>query len=129
MQAILPGSIAEKLKEGPAYIAERYDGATVLFADLVGFTPLAASMEPERVVAMLNELFRRLWGDTVNVAARMESHGKPGEVQVSESAFRELAPDFELEERGMVEVKGRGPMPTWFLRTRRAGTGSAVSAE
>ena len=56
-----------------------------------------------------------LWGDTVNTAARMESHGLPGEIQVSQAVQSRLPPSFQLRERGLIEVKGKGPMPTWFL--------------
>jgi class 3 adenylate cyclase len=57
-----------------------------------------------------------LWGDTVNTAARMEAHGVPGEIQVSESTWRLLAGRCRFQERGMIEIKGKGPMPTWFLK-------------
>ncbi len=57
-----------------------------------------------------------LWGDTVNVAARMESTGQPGKVQVS-AATRDLIADiFRIELRGEVEVKGKGKMTTYFLQ-------------
>jgi class 3 adenylate cyclase len=56
-----------------------------------------------------------LWGDTVNTAARMESHGVAGEIQVSEATYRKLAGRYRFEERGMIEVKGKGPMAAWLL--------------
>lgn len=56
-----------------------------------------------------------LWGDAVNIASRMESTGETGRVQVSENTARLLPPSFELEERGMVEVKGAGSMLTYFV--------------
>ena len=59
-----------------------------------------------------------LWGDTVNTASRMESHGVPGEIQVTERVVAALADGYVLEPRGSVEIKGKGPMPTWFLRGR-----------
>jgi class 3 adenylate cyclase len=56
-----------------------------------------------------------LWGDTVNTASRMESHGEVGRIHVSD-AFRTAAGDaFHFEDRGMVDVKGKGPMRTWWL--------------
>ena len=56
-----------------------------------------------------------VWGDAVNVAARMESHGVPGRIQVSE-AFRELTRDaFAFEERGALAIKGIGEVKTYFL--------------
>jgi class 3 adenylate cyclase len=50
----------------------------------------------------------------------MESHGLPGSVQVSESTRVLLKDEFDLEERGTIEVKGKGPMRTWLVRGRRA---------
>ena len=54
---VLPGSVAERLKAGETTIADAYDDATVLFADLVGFTPLAASLSPAETVGLLDRLF------------------------------------------------------------------------
>ncbi|HEX2029225.1 MAG TPA: adenylate/guanylate cyclase domain-containing protein, partial [Nitriliruptorales bacterium] len=59
-----------------------------------------------------------LWGDTVNTASRMESHGEPGRIQVTESVVTHLAGRYIFEERGVVDVKGKGPMRTWFLTER-----------
>jgi guanylate cyclase len=56
-----------------------------------------------------------LWGDTVNAASRMESHGIPGSIQVTERACTRLVHAFEFEERGVIEVKGKGPMRTYVL--------------
>lgn len=56
-----------------------------------------------------------LWGDTVNTASRMESHGVPGRVQVTERVRDRLCDRYLFEPRGTVDVKGKGPMPTWFL--------------
>lgn len=60
-----------------------------------------------------------LWGDAVNVASRMESHGMAGRIQLSESTHRRLADRYVTEERGVVDIKGKGPMPTWWLVGRR----------
>ena len=62
-----------------------------------------------------------VWGDTVNMASRMESLGVPGRVQVTGAMAERLRGSFELEERGPIEVKGKGPTPTWFLVGRREG--------
>ncbi|WP_017304599.1 adenylate/guanylate cyclase domain-containing protein [Spirulina subsalsa] len=59
-----------------------------------------------------------LWGDTVNVAARMESHGEPGKIQVTEATYERLKGKYELEERGMIALKGRGEMLTYWLNSR-----------
>jgi class 3 adenylate cyclase len=61
-----------------------------------------------------------VWGDTVNTASRMESTGIPGRIQVTRETYERLAPEFELERRGIVDVKGKGPIETWFLLGRRA---------
>jgi adenylate cyclase len=196
---ILPVSIAKRLEDRPGIIADRFDDASILFADIVGFTPLAERTDPQELVAMLDAVFsalddlvvkhglekiktigdaymvasgvpetrpehtralatfalealevveRRfsdtdpvvqlrvglhrgpvvagvigkkrllydLWGDTVNTAARMESHGLPGTIQVSAAAREVLAGHFELEARGAVAIKGKGTMDTWLLR-------------
>jgi len=190
---VLPEPIAERLKAGESPIADRASDVGVLFADLVGFTPLSETMPPEELVEVLDEVFtlfdglvaehglekiktigdaymvasgllgegsghaedlamvalemqaaiaRRpplevrigmdigpvvagvighqkfiydLWGDTVNTAGRMESHGVPGAIQVTERAFLRLATAFAFEARGIIEVKGKGPMQTYFL--------------
>ena len=56
-----------------------------------------------------------LWGDTVNTASRMESHGIPGTIQVTERAHARLASAFEFEDRGSIEIKGKGPLRTYLL--------------
>ena len=61
-----------------------------------------------------------LWGDPVNTASRMESHGRPGTIQVTDRVRRRLPRDFILEPRGTVEVKGKGRMSTWLLVGRSA---------
>jgi class 3 adenylate cyclase len=61
-----------------------------------------------------------LWGDTVNTASRMESHGVPGAVQVDD-VTRQLAGDsFEFDDRGMLTIKGKGPMRAWLVTARSA---------
>ncbi|MBI2568411.1 MAG: hypothetical protein HYV63_15420 [Candidatus Schekmanbacteria bacterium] len=61
-----------------------------------------------------------LWGDTVNTASRMESHGCPGELHVTAATYELLRRDYDCIERGVVEVKGKGPMRTYLVRGRRA---------
>jgi class 3 adenylate cyclase len=60
-----------------------------------------------------------LWGDTVNTASRMESSGLPDRIQVTEATHQALAPVFDFEPRGEVEVKGKGRLLTWFLLGRK----------
>ena len=202
---VLPASIADRLKRSPGVIAEGHEQVTVLFADIVDFTPFAERTAPERVVGVLDEVFSAfdalaerhgvekiktagdaymaasglpvarpdhaeamadmaldvrdafaglcvslgldlairiglasgpvvagvigrhkftydLWGETVNTASRMESHGVPGRIQVTEATFERLRAAYELEERGEIEVKGAGRRRTWFLEGRRGGT-------
>jgi adenylate cyclase len=59
-----------------------------------------------------------VWGDTVNTASRMESHGVPDRIQVTAPVRERLAGRYLFEERGTIEVKGKGPMQTWFLLGR-----------
>jgi len=56
-----------------------------------------------------------LWGDTVNVASRMESHGIAGAIQLTEATRRLLDGKYRLHSRGVIEVKGKGEMETWLL--------------
>lgn len=58
-----------------------------------------------------------LWGDTVNVASRMESSGQPGRIHISEQTEAQLRGRFPLEDRGFVECKGLGPVKTFFLNS------------
>jgi adenylate cyclase len=205
---ILPSSIADRLKD-PArnIIADKYDDASVLFADIAGFTERASDMPPEQLIRFLNRLYsdfdalvdkhglekikvsgdsymvvsgvphpradhvqalasfaldmaeaasllrdsrgnplplriglasgpvvagvvgsRRffydVWGDAVNVASRMESTDSVGRIQVPESVYQRLRGDFVLQERGVVDVKGKGPMRTWYLVGRKSDTAS-----
>ena len=63
-----------------------------------------------------------VWGDTVNMASRMESLGVPGRVQVTHAMADRLGGSFELEARGLIEVKGKGPTPTYFVLRRTDGS-------
>jgi hypothetical protein len=67
-----------------------------------------------------------LWGDVVNTASRMESHGKPGRIQVADAIQQRLGQPFELEKRGVTDVKGKGEIHTWFLNGRNGRNGQAV---
>jgi class 3 adenylate cyclase len=59
-----------------------------------------------------------LWGDAVNTASRMESHGVPGSIQVAEATYEILKDKYAFEERGVIDVKGKGPMKAWLLKAR-----------
>jgi adenylate cyclase len=195
---ILPKEIAAILKNESRTIANQYDEASVLFADMVGFTPLSAQLPPVEVVELLNEIFsffdslldkydvekirtigdsymvasgvprgrpdhaqtlvrmalemrdyisthsfhngqrvnfrigvnsgsmiagvigRRkfvydVWGDAVNIASRMESHGLGGAVQITQATYALIKDEFVCEPRGTVTVKGKGEMEVWLV--------------
>jgi len=67
-----------------------------------------------------------LWGDAVNTASRMESHGTPGRIQITRATYELLGDEFEFESRGTIMVKGKGDMEAWYvlgLRPSRAARG------
>jgi len=195
---ILPREIAAILKNESRTIADHYNEASVLFADMVGFTPLSAQLPPVEMVELLNEVFsffdslldkyevekirtigdsymvasgvprgradhaqalvrmalemrdyisthtfhnghklsfriginsgsmiagvigRRkfvydVWGDAVNVASRMESHGLGGAIQITRATYELIRDEFVCEARGTVDVKGKGEMEVWLV--------------
>src|SRR5690606_17311919 len=57
-----------------------------------------------------------VWGDTVNTASRMESHGLPGEINVTEAVYERLRDRYVFESRGTVQLTGKGPMRAYLLR-------------
>lgn len=195
---ILPASIADRLKQNPQTIADKYEEVTILFADIVDSTRLAAEADPVDVVKVLNEIFGDfdklaekyklekiktigdaymvaaglpefradhieaimlcaiemlnvikkhtawngepiklrigintgpvvagvigtkkfiydLWGDTVNVASRMESNGLTNSIHVTESVRQALSSYYKFEAREPIFVKGKGQMSTYVL--------------
>ena len=70
-----------------------------------------------------NKFIYDLWGDTVNTASRMESHGVPGEIHVTDATRQALGDGWVLDERGVTEIKGKGPMRTWWLKGPAASAG------
>lgn len=203
---VLPKKIAPILKANGQTIADYYESASVLFADIVGSTPLFADMEPAEAVDWLNEIFSMfdelvdkyqlekirtigdnymvasgvpttrpdhaqalvhlaldmlaglerlparngkrinfrlginsgplvagvigktkfhydLWGDAVNTASRMESHGEAGQLHITQATFELLQDEFECVSRGTIDIKGKGEMTTYFvLRWRDEAT-------
>lgn len=71
------------------------------------------------------KFFYDVWGDAVNVAARMETTGVAGRIHVSPETFERLHEGFELERRGEVDIKGKGKMQTWFLLHRKTPVSTA----
>jgi guanylate cyclase len=201
LRNILPDQIAGRLKTDRAMIADDYESASVLFADIAGFTPMSAGMTPTELVGLLNTIFTDfdefvresglekiktvgdaymvaagvptarpdhahaiadlalrfrdhvaanrfdgheidlriginsgpivagvvgtykfaydLWGDVVNTASRMESGGVPGAIQITDATFELIGDAFVCEPRGVISVKGKGDMNTYFLVGRR----------
>ncbi len=202
---ILPAAIVENLKKGQGAAADRFDSATVLFADIVGFTSLAARISPLELVNLLNKIFSKfdqltekhdlekiktsgdaymvaggvpvpradhaeaiadmaldmqeaiadfqtdtgepfqirigintgpvvagvigtkkfiydLWGDTVNVASRMEAQGLPGYIQVTTAIYELLKDRYLFEERGAIAVKGKGDMIAYWLKGKKVSS-------
>jgi len=198
---VLPQAIAERLKSGERTIVDSFIEATVVFADIVGFTNIASRQSPARTAQLLNEIFsnfdriadqfglekiktigdaymlvggvpiirddhatacaaagfemleslrafnRRheldwsirigmnsgpvvagiigtrkfsydLWGDTVNIASRMESHGRPGMIQISDATKRLLEGRYDFDPVGLLELKNTRPMQTYLLRIK-----------
>jgi adenylate cyclase len=201
---ILPRRIADRLKKEPdVTIADRFESATVLFCDIVGFTELSARLAPDEIVKRLDAVFSKfddiadrltlekiktigdaymvaggvpgrrkdhaeavcdmalrmrealttleglgddpidvrigihtgpvvagvigkkkfiydVWGDTVNTASRMESHGAKGQIQVSATTFAQTKDLFDFDERGPIPIKGKGEMTTYWLLRRKS---------
>ena len=196
---ILPMSIADQLKVETGAIASRFDEATILFADIVDFTGLAAHVSPSELVQLLNDIFSAfdciadrlglekiktigdaymvvgglptprtdhaeailamavemlqvtktfqrgdgnafqlrigintgpvvagvigikkfsydLWGDAVNIASRMESHGVVDRIHISATTYAHLKDRHQFEDRGCIHIKGRGEMHTYLYQ-------------
>ena len=63
-----------------------------------------------------------IWGDTVNIASRMESASEPGKINVSENTYQLIRDDFECEFRGMIDVKNKGMMKMYFIKNPNPDT-------
>ena len=80
---------------------------------VIGAGPVAAGVVGSR------RFLYDVWGDAINVASRMESTGVEGRIQMPQDVYERLNDQFLLEDRGEVEVKGKGMMHTWFLVAQR----------
>ncbi|MES2948130.1 MAG: adenylate/guanylate cyclase domain-containing protein [Pseudomonadota bacterium] len=205
VSGMFPKSIAERLLATGKTFAERHTNCSILFADIVGFTPMAAKLTPEKLVAVLSEIFDRfdqcveefgltkiktigdaymvasgvphtdarhasnllefamkllhvikdfdgvtlrigissgdvvagvigqsrqvydVWGNVVNMASRMESHGISGRIQVSQETFDKVRDDFVFEERAGVAIKGLdGLHRVYLLKGRITGRSDSL---
>ena len=106
-------AVAEMALDMLAEIGARQDERAVQLRIGIDSGPVVAG------VIGLQKFIYDLWGDTVNTASRMESHGVPGGIQVTERTFQRLRDRYRFEERGAVQVKGKGEMLTWLLVGRR----------
>ncbi|WP_428011965.1 adenylate/guanylate cyclase domain-containing protein [Baaleninema sp.] len=75
----------------------------------------------------LKKFIYDLWGDTVNLASRMESHGLPDGIQVTESTYERLKDRYEFQSRGIIDIKGKGPMTTYLLIGQRPSLNSSTT--
>ncbi|MDT5104221.1 MAG: adenylate cyclase [Mycobacterium sp.] len=85
--------------------------------------PLRMGLAAGPVVAGVvgaRKFFYDVWGDAVNVASRMETTDVEGRIQVPHDVCQRLNPEFSFEDRGDIDVKGKGVMHTWYLTGRRA---------
>jgi class 3 adenylate cyclase len=106
-------AIAEMALDMVAAVGERTDGRALQIRIGIDTGPVVAGVIGRR------KFIYDLWGDTVNTASRMESHGLPGSIQVTERTYRRLCEAFVLKERGSVQIKGKAEMRTWLLVGRR----------
>lgn len=127
----LPGSPANHLPEMAHLALEMLETARSMGPEGTGM-PLRIGLHTGSGVAGVigvRKFIYDVWGDTVNMASRLESHGAPGRVHVSEAVYLRLKPEFTFEARGSIELKGCGSVVTYFLDGPAAGpTAPAVTA-
>lgn len=120
------GGVPEPLANHAALLAgfalDARDAMSEIVDPLGRPMPLRIGIASGPVVAGVvgrRKFFYDVWGDTVNIASRMESTGEIGKIQVSPATYQLLVDRFEFLERGTIEVRGKGPMRTWFMVGRR----------
>ncbi len=111
------------------HAAQVADMALDMLAEMASFqTPFGQSLDIRigihtgptvAGVIGLKKFIYDVWGDAVNTASRMESQGEPGRIQVSAPTYERLGGNYTFEPRGTIEIKGKGPMETYFLTGRR----------
>ena len=70
-----------------------------------------------------------LWGDTVNVASRMESSGVAGQIQLAEATYGHLRTRYTIQARGIVKIKGKGQMQTYWLLGKKTNAAKRIRPE
>ena len=116
------------LVEGAGDHASAIADAAVRMVDLVAARPAGGERWQVRIglnrgpvaagVIGTTKFVYDVWGDTVNVASRLEAASLPGRIHVSDGLAATLGGRYELEPRGTIDIKGKGPMATWFLGAR-----------
>jgi class 3 adenylate cyclase len=113
----LPDPRPDHLESMAAFALAMEERVRALNDDLNGLS-LRVGLHTGHVIAGvigIRKFIYDIWGDTVNTASRLESHGVPGRVHVSDTVFERLKDRFRFEPRGLIELKGRAPMQTYFL--------------
>jgi class 3 adenylate cyclase len=111
--AVAVAELALDVREAVARF-RRPDGEPVVMRMGINTGPVVAG------VIGTKKFIYDLWGDAVNIASRMESHGVAGAIQITESTYALLRERFQVEERGTIDVKGKGPLRVWLLVGRHA---------
>jgi len=114
---VLPRAIAERLKAGSGVIADRFESATVVFADIAGFTPLSARISAEDLVSLLDSIFTRL--DAIAAREGLEKIKTIDDAYMAASGIPIARPDHAL---AAAQSRGRGPATGTTLRSDREGT-------
>jgi class 3 adenylate cyclase len=110
---------AEALAEMGLAMLRRMDGFSTNFGERLNLRIGIHTGPAVAGVIGKKKFIYDVWGDTVNTASRMESHGEPGMIHVTDAVHARLESKYEFTARGEIDVKGKGRMKTWFLTGRR----------